>query len=215
MSELRVLFGERDSQKFCTKGFASFLKGLYSPNMADNRLQKYGLRIFFGGIDRRGLLKCVLCRGRNHPQAGTVSLKNAVGRWVMFCRPAQRTKALPERASGRHFHWAGTLAGAGRHPRRGGIPVGPEPASGPPWRNARRGHLRRGGTFAGVEFRRRRKLSSEGTPHRRRHLSRGGSRRRGNPRRGGGAQGTVRFVPAVIRLPVFWQYEPFRRMPER
>ena len=124
------MFGKRDSQKFRTKGFASFLKGLYSPNMADNRLQKYGLRIFFGGIDRRGLLKCVLCRGRNHPQAGTVSLKNAVGRWVMFCRPAQRTKALPERASGRHFHWAGTLAGAGRHPRRGGIPVGPEPASG-------------------------------------------------------------------------------------
>lgn len=214
MSELRVLFGERDSQKFCTKGFASFLKGLYSPNMADNRLQKYGLRIFFGGIDRRGLLKCVLCRGRNHPQAGTVSLKNAVGRWVMFCRPAQRTKALPERASGRHFHWAGILAGAGRHPRRGGIPVGPEPASGAAVakRSPRAPSSGRHPCWGGISPETEALVGGNPSPA---ATSFPGVRAGGGIPVGRRRAGTVRFLPAVIRLPVFRKYEPFRRMPER
>ena len=38
----------------------------------------------------------------------------------------------------------------------------------------------------------------------------GGRAGGGIPVGGGGAQGTVRFVQAVIRLPVFRQHEPFR-----
>ena len=109
----------------------------------------------------------------------------------------------------------------GRNPRWSG------PASSP-WRNSRRA-----GTCIGAAVAKR----SPRAPSSGRHLCWGGISPKtealvgGNPspaatsfpgvRAGGGipvgaaARRAVRFVPAVIRLPVFRQHEPFRRMPER
>lgn len=110
---------------------------------------------------------------------------------------------------GRNPGWSGPASSPWRNSRRAGTCIG-----------GRRGETFAEGTFVGAVPLLGWNFAGDGGSRRREPLAGGGifpgGRAGGGiPVGGGGAQGTVRFVPAVIRLPVFRQHEPFRRMPER
>lgn len=109
---------------------------------------------------------------------------------------------------GRHSRWSGPASSPWRNSRRAGTCIG-----------GRRGETLAEGTFVGAAPLLGWNFAEDGGSRRREPLVGGGifpggARRRGIPV-GAAARRAVRFVPAVIRLPVFLQYETFRRMPER